>query len=166
MAKSDLFKTAHKTAKENRSCFADYRMAFAWALKETYKMLKENPFETRFNDALKAAEADADATSVSDQNRGTYISFHMCDDLDCREIYSVSDLDCIRGKRKQSLLTHVHHSPDRKRRRRQKAPHSRHGNSRTPGRPLGRPGCQARRNAGHPPDAYRKIKNRLFKKFI
>lgn len=98
MTKSDLFKTAHKTAKENRSCFADYRMAFAWALKETYKMLKENPFETRFNDALKAAEADADATSVSDQNRGTYINFHMCDALNCREIYSVSDLDCIRGK--------------------------------------------------------------------
>lgn len=110
MTKSDLFKTAHKIAKENRSCFADYRMAFSWALKETYKMTKENPFEIRFNEALKAAEAAADTVSVSDSCRGTYVVFAVCDALDCREIYSVSDLDCIRGKESKifSLMLAIH----------------------------------------------------------
>lgn len=42
MTKSELFKAAHKAAREYRNFFSCYAMAFSFALKEIYAMTKEN----------------------------------------------------------------------------------------------------------------------------
>lgn len=120
MTKSNLFKAAHKLAREYRDFFSCYAMAFSFALKEVYAMTKEsekNIYESRYEAAVVKANADADALKVDDFNRSSYVrsdvrSILGAYDMTWKEIKSRMEWDTLFTKEERIFtIMCLMHSP-------------------------------------------------------